>query len=88
MLDRLRSAFEPGSLFVELQDHDLVEQPVLNKILIECAQKLELPLVATNDVHYLAQRRRRRADLFVVRAVAAAATPRPRHRTTARPRCT
>jgi len=55
MLDRMKSAFEPGSLFVELQDHDLVEQPVLNKILLECARKLELPVVATNDVHYLAR---------------------------------
>jgi DNA polymerase III subunit alpha len=52
-LDRMRSAFEPGALFVELQDHGLVEQPVLNRILVECANKLELPLVATNDVHYL-----------------------------------
>jgi DNA polymerase III subunit alpha len=55
LLDRMRSAFEPGSLFVELQDHDLAEQPVLNKILVECARKLGLPLVATNDVHYLAR---------------------------------
>src|SRR4051812_8712530 len=52
-LDRLKSAFEPGSLFVELQDHGLVEQPVLNRILLETAGKLELPVVATNDVHYL-----------------------------------
>jgi DNA polymerase-3 subunit alpha len=54
-LDRMRSAFEPGSLFVELQDHDLVEQPVINRILVECAKKLDLPLVATNDVHYLSR---------------------------------
>ena len=26
---------------------------MLNKILVECASKLDLPLVATNDVHYL-----------------------------------
>jgi DNA polymerase-3 subunit alpha len=55
MLDRMRSAFDPGSLFVELQDHDLVEQPVLNRILVECAKRLDLPLVATNDVHYLSR---------------------------------
>src|SRR4051812_47428782 len=52
-LDRLKGAFEPGSLFVELQDHGLVEQPVLNRILLDAAGKLELPVVATNDVHYL-----------------------------------
>jgi len=55
MLDRMKSAFDPGSLFVELQDHDLVEEPVLKRILVDCAAKLGLPLVATNDVHYLAR---------------------------------
>jgi DNA polymerase-3 subunit alpha len=49
---RLKDIFEPGSLYVELQDHGLVEQPVLNEILVENAKKLGLPLVATNDVHY------------------------------------
>jgi DNA polymerase-3 subunit alpha len=51
-LDRMRERFEPGAMFVELQDHGLIEQPVLNRILIESAQKLGLPIVATNDVHY------------------------------------
>ena len=51
-LDRWREAFEPGALYVELQDHGLVEQPVVNRILVEAAAKLGLPLVATNDVHY------------------------------------
>ncbi|HEY8040157.1 MAG TPA: DNA polymerase III subunit alpha [Polyangiaceae bacterium] len=51
-LAALRDAFEPGSLFVELQDHGLPEQPVLNGILVKLARELELPLVATNDVHY------------------------------------
>jgi DNA polymerase-3 subunit alpha len=49
---QLKDIFEPGNMFVELQDHGLVEQPVLNEILIENARKLGLPLVATNDVHY------------------------------------
>jgi DNA polymerase III subunit alpha len=53
ILDRLRGAFEKGSLFVELQEHGLVEQPVLNRILVEAARRLELPLIATNDVHYI-----------------------------------
>ena len=51
-LGRLKEIFEPGNLFVELQDHGLIEQPVVNKILIELAKDLDLPLVATNDVHY------------------------------------
>ena len=51
-LDRMKSAFEPGALFVELQDHGLVEQPVLNRILARAAGDLGLPLVATNDAHF------------------------------------
>ncbi len=51
-LDRLRSFFEPGHLFVELQDHGLVEQGVLNGILRRAAADLGLPVVATNDAHF------------------------------------
>jgi DNA polymerase III subunit alpha len=52
-LERLRAAFAPGSLYVELQDHGMVEQPVLNGILVELARRFELPLVASNDCHFL-----------------------------------
>ncbi len=52
ILGLLRDAFDPGSLYVELQDHGLPEQPVLNGILVGLARELGLPLVATNDVHY------------------------------------
>ncbi len=51
-LERLREALEPGSLYVELQDHGLVEQSVLNGILARIAGDLALPVVATNDVHF------------------------------------
>ncbi len=51
-LTRLKEIFEPGSLYVELQDHGLPEQPVLNDILRKQAQSLGLSLVATNDVHF------------------------------------
>jgi DNA polymerase-3 subunit alpha len=52
MLGRLKEMFEPGALYVELQDHGLPEQPVLNDILLKHARSLELPIVATNDVHF------------------------------------
>ena len=51
-LGRLKDVFEPGSLYVELQDHGLPEQPILKAILIDLAKRAGLPLVATNDVHY------------------------------------
>ena len=52
ILGKLKDMFEPGGLYVELQDHGLPEQPVLNGILVDLARDMELPLVATNDVHY------------------------------------
>ena len=45
-------ALRAGLLYVELQDHGLPEQPILNGILVDLAKRVELPLVATNDVHY------------------------------------
>ncbi len=51
-LARLKDVFEPGSLYVELQDHGLPEQPIVNGILAKAARSLELRLVATNDVHF------------------------------------
>jgi DNA polymerase-3 subunit alpha len=51
-LDRLREIFEPGHLFVELQDHGLPEQPIVNGILADLARRLDLPLVGSNDCHF------------------------------------
>ncbi|HJL18011.1 MAG TPA: DNA polymerase III subunit alpha [Sandaracinaceae bacterium LLY-WYZ-13_1] len=52
-LGKLKECFDPGMFFVELQDHGFPEQGPLNEILVEQAQALDLPLVATNDCHYL-----------------------------------
>ncbi len=52
-LAELRDAFEPGHVFVELQDHGFPEQAVLNDLLVTAARKLDLPLVASNDVHFM-----------------------------------
>jgi DNA polymerase III subunit alpha len=52
-LGELSDVFEPGHLFVELQDHGFPEQGVLNPLLIDAARALDLPLVASNDVHVI-----------------------------------
>ncbi|MBP2002540.1 DNA polymerase-3 subunit alpha [Paenibacillus shirakamiensis] len=41
--------------YIELQDHGLPEQKRVNPLLIQLAEELDVPLVATNDVHYLQQ---------------------------------
>ena len=53
ILGELADVFDRGSLFVELQDHGLPEQSVVNDLLGRAAQKLELPVVATNNVQFL-----------------------------------
>jgi DNA polymerase-3 subunit alpha len=52
---RYRDAFEPGSFFLELQDHGFPEQPIVNGILKGFGKQLGLPCVATNDAHYPAK---------------------------------
>jgi DNA polymerase-3 subunit alpha len=87
-LGALRDVFEPGALYVELQDHGLPEQPVLNGILVDMARELDLPLVATNDVHY-AEREDAEAHLYLsCIKTGRSLRPRPRSATTARARCT
>ncbi len=39
--------------FLEIQDHGLVEQKHINPQLVRLSRELDIPLVATNDVHYL-----------------------------------
>jgi DNA polymerase III subunit alpha len=51
--DQLRQIFEPGCFYLELQDHGLEQQRVVNRRLRTMAQEMGLPLAATNDVHYL-----------------------------------
>ena len=45
--------FDQKRLYIELQENFLPEQAKANKGLIEIASTLDLPLVATNDCHYL-----------------------------------
>ncbi|MDH5384888.1 MAG: DNA polymerase III subunit alpha [Candidatus Aminicenantes bacterium] len=45
--------FAPGDFYIELMDHGLEAQKEINPKLVKLAKKLDLPLVATNDVHYL-----------------------------------
>ena len=45
--------FGKGNYFIELQNHGLEEQVAANRGLLEIARKTGLPLIATNDVHYI-----------------------------------
>ena len=50
---RWYSELFPDRYYLELQENTLPEQDTVNKRLMEVAAELKLPLVATNDCHYL-----------------------------------
>ena len=45
--------FEPGNFYLEIQANGIPEQAIVNEGLVRLARELSLPLVATNDCHYL-----------------------------------
>ena len=45
--------FGKENFFLELQDQRLAEQQHLNKLLVSLGKELAIPLVATNDLHYV-----------------------------------
>ena len=45
--------FGQENYFIELQDHGLKEQAQIRDSLIKIARELKLPIIATNDAHYL-----------------------------------
>src|SRR5262245_36851828 len=50
---RYRDIFGPDGFFLELQDHGMAEQHKLNGQLLRLAPEVGLPLVVTNDLHYV-----------------------------------
>lgn len=62
---KLADVFGKDRFFVELQDHGIAEQIQVNGDLIALARELELPLVATNDVHYCREDDASAQDLLV-----------------------
>ncbi len=49
---RYEACFGRGNYFLELQDHGIPEQRLVNTELLKMSRELDIPLVATNDVHY------------------------------------
>lgn len=49
---RYQKIFGKGNFFLELQDHGISEQQMVNQQLLRMHQETGIELVATNDVHY------------------------------------
>ncbi len=50
---RYLDIFGEGNYFLELQDHGIPDQTVVNTELLKMHEELGIPLVATNDIHYV-----------------------------------
>jgi len=60
-----RDLLGPGNFFLEMQYQGIEEQRIVNKGLIPIARELDLPLVCTNDVHYLRDTDQRPHDILL-----------------------
>ena len=48
-----RDIFGEGNFFLELQDHGIFEQKIVNQQLVRLSKETGIDLVVTNDVHYI-----------------------------------
>lgn len=49
---KYQEIFGKDNYFLELQDHGIPAQQSVNSVLLRMSKELDIPLVATNDVHY------------------------------------
>lgn len=49
---RYEKIFGKGNFFLELQDHGIAQQTMVNQALLRMSQETGIGLVATNDIHY------------------------------------
>ncbi len=54
-IDDFKQIFDPGDFYLEMHNHGLADQMIVNRALKEYSKKFSLPLVAANDVHYIEQ---------------------------------
>lgn len=59
-----KEVFQDG-FYLELQNHGMSEQLMVNEELLKLSRELHIPLVATNDVHYISQEDSRAHDILL-----------------------
>lgn len=60
-----RDVFGPNNVYIELQNHRLPEDQARTRQLVALARLLELPIVATNNVHYAERLAHKLQDILV-----------------------
>jgi DNA polymerase-3 subunit alpha len=61
----MRDIFGKGNFYLEIQDQGLAEEKRINPQMVRLSRETGIPLVATNDCHYLSQADARAQDVLV-----------------------
>ena len=61
----LSAIFGPDRFYLELQDHGIAEQKPVNQGILRLARETGLPLVVTNDAHYLRREDAKMQDVLL-----------------------
>lgn len=62
---RYRDIFGEENFYLEVQDHGLQEQTLINQEMVRLSRETGIPLVATNDVHYVDRDDSRAHDILL-----------------------
>lgn len=62
---KLSGIFGPGNFYLEMQDHGIPEQRAVNQGILRLARETGLPLVVTNDAHYLRREDAKMQDVLL-----------------------
>jgi len=62
---QLSEIFGEGNFYLELQDHGIAEQNTVNQGLLRLSRETGLPLVVTNDAHYLRKEDAKMQDVLM-----------------------
>jgi DNA polymerase III subunit alpha len=62
---QFQDIFGKGNFFLEMQPNGLEDQEKVNGLLVEMSQRTGIPLIATNDCHYLERRDARAHELLM-----------------------
>jgi error-prone DNA polymerase len=64
IVDRLSSIYGPGNIYLELQRHQIREEECRNQAILNLADRLRLPVIATNGVRHSTPQDREMLDVF------------------------
>ncbi|MFZ5351748.1 MAG: DNA polymerase III subunit alpha [Bacillota bacterium] len=62
---RYRDIFGPENFYLEIQDHGINEQTMINPDIVRLSKETGIPLVATNDVHYVERKDSKAQDILL-----------------------